>query len=250
MQPVDGDLMVAGLGIEADPVEATGTRSEVVQGFVATGNRKFEGRRDCVEGSVRNAHSPNELVNPDDGFLMELGGQLDHRSPATLGAGTSPAIVASDGNLLHNDGGFVDSVPRWATSDRFGVAGVDVKFIVEHRAAYAVGRKGIPVALDDGGESKMEARIEAGAESDDLVEEWVPYNQICALQAILMGRPREGATVAGEKNDIGVDVVILERWSVAAFWFGSPNLGRNGDDKRLDVGREDGKHPSNISSGE
>eukprot|EP00977_Amphora_coffeiformis_P026605 scaffold28213_cov154-Amphora_coffeaeformis.AAC.1 len=79
----------------------------------------------------------------------------------------------------------MDAVAWRATGLRGGVASVDAEFVVEDGPVDASGSEGVPVGLDDGGESVPVTGFKGGGDGDDgvkfgLVEGWVPEDAVVA----------------------------------------------------------------------
>jgi hypothetical protein len=72
---VDGDLVETSAAVKTDKPKLTVGIAEVIQGIVAAGNGVFERQGNGVELAVADAHSPNEVVDVSDRFLMRLGGK-------------------------------------------------------------------------------------------------------------------------------------------------------------------------------
>ena len=88
----DADLVETGFGVDADPIEAAGARSEVVNSLVTAGDGKVVDEGDGVEAAVGDAETPDEVGNVGDVFLMGFGGEDDHGEPASeVGETADPA---------------------------------------------------------------------------------------------------------------------------------------------------------------
>eukprot|EP00977_Amphora_coffeiformis_P003550 scaffold684_cov104-Amphora_coffeaeformis.AAC.2 len=81
----------------------------------------------------------------------------------------------------------MDAVAWRATCLRGGVASVDAEFVVEDGPVDASGSEGVPVGLDDGGESVLVTGFKVGGDGDDRVE-----------FSLVEGRVPEDAVVAGD----------------------------------------------------
>ena len=64
-----------------------------------------------------------------------------------------PAADEEVGELDVDNLGFVDAIAWWSAGDRFSIAGVNAKFIIENGSADAFGGEGVPVILDDRGKA-------------------------------------------------------------------------------------------------
>lgn len=84
-------------------------------------------------------------------------------------------------------GRFVDAVTWWATGDWFRRPGVDAEFVIEDRATNAFRGEGVPVVLDDGGETTGVIRVEVCWETDGLGE-----------NSLVLGGVPEDAVVAAD----------------------------------------------------
>eukprot|EP00977_Amphora_coffeiformis_P008566 scaffold1939_cov84-Amphora_coffeaeformis.AAC.1 len=130
-----------------------------------------------------------------------------------------------DNQPQRHDGGFVDAIARGATGLRGGVAGVDAEFVVEDRPVDASGSEGVPVGLDDGGESVPVTGFKGGGDGDDrvefsLVEGRVPEDAVVAGDGEVEGcggLAQEGAVaIAGKDVEVFVDVVVVGFGSVVS----------------------------------
>ena len=173
---------------------------------------------------------------------MGFGGKDDHREPpGELGETGDPTAREEIGELLVDNLGFVDAVAWWTASDWFGVAGVDAKFIVEDGAADAVRSKRVPVFVDDGRETGFVVGVEGGWEGNELVKVslvlgGVPKDAVGARDGKVEGvcgwAEKGGTAIRGEEVEIFVDVVVSGgKVLVAVRWFGSPDFGRNVNEK-------------------
>jgi len=101
----NGDLVIAGFGVEADEVNTTaGAVTEVVEGVVATGNGKEEGKSDGVERTEIDAVAPDKVVNAVDVFLMWFRGKESTAKPGAASDAFDMVVVNECLNMLLNDG--------------------------------------------------------------------------------------------------------------------------------------------------
>jgi len=70
----DSNLMITGFVIEGNKEETAGGVAEVVDGIVAARNRIFERQGNLIQTTIGNTHTPDEVKDIRNVFLMRLGG--------------------------------------------------------------------------------------------------------------------------------------------------------------------------------
>ena len=70
----NSNLMVAGFVIEGNKEETAGRVAKVVDGIVAPRNGIFERQGDLIQTTIGDTHTPDEVEDICNVFLMRLGG--------------------------------------------------------------------------------------------------------------------------------------------------------------------------------
>ena len=180
--------------------------------------------------------------------MVGFGSEDNHGEPTgEMREMANPAEVVQFIEVVGNDLGFVDAVPRRAASNRLGVASVDAKFIVEDWATDADSNERVPVILNNGGELFAAFGLEGGGKLDDFVEfglvfAGIPQDAVVTFDGEVEGgaclAEQSGAAVRREQVQVFIDVVrCLGGNGPPVDWFGPPYFGRHVDDERVGSGK-------------
>ena len=92
--PTDANLVETRFGVNTDPIQASGTRGKVVNGFVAAWDRKTVHKCNRVEAAVGDTEAPDEVFDILYVFLMGFWGKDNHGEPAgEARKGADPSCV-------------------------------------------------------------------------------------------------------------------------------------------------------------
>jgi len=234
------NLVISAASVEADKEEFAGRIAEVVNGIFASRDRVFEGKGDTVEFAIGYAHTPNEILDIGNVFLMRLGSEDDKGTPRAI-TFADPAISRKDLLLFKDDPGFVGPIARLATANRLRAACVNGKFKPEDRFANTSFVEDIPIFLyhhfyfTTGGESNVSTDANVLVKFG-CVSGAIPEVKVGASRGNSSRDAANRIAVLGEDEEIVVDVVAIIERDITISRLGSPDLGRNVDHQGLRQG--------------
>ena len=150
--------------METDEPKTAEPITKVVDGVVAARNWVFEREGDCIQLAVGDTHTPDEVLDISDVFLMGLGGKDNKGTPRAF-ALVNPIIVEQRVDLFHDDNGLVPSIVGLRAADRVGGASVNAEFKSQDGVVSAVFIETIPMLLNDSTNLGVNARVNVVADT-------------------------------------------------------------------------------------
>jgi hypothetical protein len=241
----DCDLMVASLVVEGDKKETTSRVAEVVDSVVAARNRILKRKSNLIQTAIRDTHTPDELVDVYDMFLMGFGSKDDRGTPGTK-TFADPAVGFEDFELLHDNLALVRPIMRLLATDGRRGAGVDCEFEIQNWELNASSIEAVPVRLDDVDNSSTNFGGNVDADDEVLsklgeIALALPYMDIGADVDERFRRMADGFTKLLEFENALVDVVGVVHWNILVNRLGSPDLRWYFDDESTSGDGGDGR---------